>query len=402
MFFKDIAKKTATALAGVFITAACALPITGCDALNGLLNPEKPPVIYEESELLKDIYEDYFPIGAAVSTNALNSYEKLMPHFNSVTAEWQMKWAQLEPSEGKYSYQSADSIVEWAKQNGKKVRGHCLVWYKSLPSWLKKKVTSKTAALNYIDRYVNDTIEHFGDDVYVWDVANEVLHNSVSQTQLDGKDYYRTGAGEVAGENDVDWYALCGVDFIKQAFRSAANARDRLNLDDLDLYYNDYNLNSPTKRSACVEMVKMLQQDGIAIDGVGMQAHYRLPDYQANPEAFMKEFEDSVKAFTELGVDVQITELDISVHASNTAPSQFDNLPLEVEMAQAQMFADIFEVCRRYSTPWKSGAGTVTGVTTWGVADDRHWLNDYHKDYPLIFGREQAYKRAYYEITAFD
>lgn len=363
---------------------------------------ETPPPSYEQSIYLQDIYQDYFKIGAAVSTVMIEDYEEIFPHFNSITAEYQMKWGQTEPSKGKYSYGNADKIVSWAKENGKQVRGHCLLWYKSLPSWVASEATDKESALQLIDRHVNETVEYFGDSVYCWDVLNEALHNTVTEKNLAENDIYRTGSGEVSGSGTVDWYALCGEEFIVQAFRSADEARKRLGLNELELYYNDYSLNNPQKREACVRLVKMLQREGVAIDGVGMQAHYRLPAYEKDRQAFMQNFEDSIKAFTELGVDVQITELDISVYASDSETAASDSLTLETEEAQAQMFADIFEVCRRYSKPWKEGAGTVTCVTTWGVADDRTSKDTaFHKDYPLIFGRNHEYKKAYYAITDF-
>jgi endo-1,4-beta-xylanase len=146
----------------------------------------------------------------------------------------------------------------------------------------------------------------------------------------------------------------------------------------------------------------MLQKDGIAIDGVGMQAHYRLPAYTADKETFMQNFEDSVKAFTELGVNVQITELDISIYESSTSVSASDGLTTEDEYAQAEMYGKIFEICRKYSTPWKTGAGVVNCVTTWGIADDSSSLNSSsRKDYPLLFDRDHKPKRAYYEVSTF-
>lgn len=354
-----------------------------------------------ESEYLGDIYSDYFSIGSTVSTYTLKKYAELYKHFNSVTAEYQMKWGRLESTEGVLTYGDADTLLDWAEANGKGVRGHCLLWYKSLPNWVRQKGNSKTACMQIIDKHVQETVEYFGDRVYCWDVVNEALKNSVSDYDLSSGNFYRTG-NEVSGSGTMDWYAYCGVDYIRQAFKSAAEARDKLGLNELELYYNDYALNSPNKREACIRLVQALREEDIPIDGIGMQAHYKLPDYQASPETFLSNFEESVKQFTGLGLNVQITELDIRVYADSQAPAEFDALPHDLEVAQAEMYGGIMEICRKYATPWKEGAGAITNVTTWGVADDSSsWDNEYHKEYPQIFDTEHGYKEAYYKIIDF-
>lgn len=182
----------------------------------------------------------------------------------------------------------------------------------------------------------------------------------------------------------------------------AAAAREEYGLDGVELFYNDYKLNDPAKREACVQVVEMLREEGLPVDGIGMQGHYRLSDYLADPEGFLDEFEASVKTFTGLGLDVHITELDIRVYASDDEPQEFDSLPYAVEEQQAEMYAGIFEVLRKYAVPWKAGAGCVTNVTVWGLADDsRAWDTAAHKEYPLLFNEALEPKQAYYAIISF-
>lgn len=387
-----------------FAMASVACAFTGCNDLNSVIepDPDEPPLV-TPSNYMCDVYKDYFSVGAAVLPYNIGKYDDagLMKHFNSITAENHMKWRILEPNEGEYTYDSADQLVNWAKENDTAVRGHCLVWYKSLPQWLAEKHMTKEEALQIIDSHIEETMTHFGDSVYVWDVCNEALHSVVTEKQLKSGDIYRTGGDAVSDNYSVDWYELCGVDFIKQAFISADRVRKELGLD-VKLYYNDYSLNNPNKRQAAVKLIEMLREDGIAIDGIGMQAHYRLPVYEKDRQAFMDDFGDSVKTFTELGLDVQITELDIQVYESNSSPQMYDSLPLDVEISQADMFADIFRVCRNYSIPEKAGNGRVTNITTWGVADDHTYAtNNIHREFPLIFNSNLTPKRSYYEIITF-
>lgn len=393
--FYRIAKKIAGA-AAVAAACACLIVAAGCGwTSQGNEKPSNP-----SSNLIRDVYKNYFTVGAAVQAATLEKYAALLPNFNSVTPEIEMKWSRLENVQGVYTYSSADAIVEWAERNDTAVRGHCLVWYKSLPEWVLADGTTKEEALERIDSHVRQTMEHFGSGVYCWDVVNEALKNTVTPSDVASGNIWRTG--NITDKNAGDWYALCGTDYIKQAFLSADGARKEYNLEDVGLYYNDYGLNSPSKREACVQLVQMLQEDGIAIDGVGMQGHYRLSSYLQNPEEFLQEFEQSIKTFTGLGVDVQVTELDIRVYASDNDPQSFDSLPMTVEEQQAEMYAGIFEILRRYTVPWKDGAGCVTNVTVWGVADDsKAWDTAAHKEYPLLFGTDHSPKQAYYEIISF-
>ena len=62
----------------------------------------------------------------------------------------------------------------------------------------------------------------------------------------------------------------------------------------------------PGKRAGVVELVKKLKARGIRIDAVGLQSHMGM-DHPS-----WEEFEASIKAFIEAGVDVQFTEVDMS------------------------------------------------------------------------------------------
>lgn len=377
-----------TKILTVSLAGLCAASFFGCS--NGKEQGE-------EGEWLKDIYQNYFPIGTIIKTGMPDMYEDLYPHFNSVSAEFEMKWDALQPTEGNFAFDTADVLLEFAEENDMKMRGHALVWYKALPSWVLADGTTKEQALGRIGNHIDGVLEHYGDRVYCWDVVNEALANLPTQAQVDSGEFYRTG-NEALGTNCGDWYALCGNDFIKEAFRAADAARERLGLD-VKLYYNDYGLNIPVKREACLKMVNELLAEGIAIDGIGMQGHYYIGDFS------MPEFENSVKAFTELGLDVQVTELDISIYPYSPSDAIYDELPESLDAIQASMYGGIFEICREYSEPWKEGAGRVTGITVWGLADDLTILDKEpvanRKNWPLLFDEDHNPKSAYYAVTDF-
>lgn len=359
------------------------------------------PVPGVKQTLLKDAYSDYFPIGCTVQTSNMNTYKNagLIGQFNSLTAEYQMKWGNIETSKGTYNWTNSDNLVNFAKQNDMKVRGHALVWYKSIPSWV---VTSnKTETLNTMRTYIKAAVKHFDDTVYCWDVVNEALYNEPTASQVSSGNFYRTGATETTGLNGYDWYATCGRDYIKEAFIAADEARKEAGLN-VKLIYNDYHLSRPNKRNAAVKMLEWLISENVPIDGIGMQAHFKIDTFDA------AEFEKSVKAFTDLGLEVQFTELDISLYnnSDKTSKTLTDTQYNERYAVQQQYFTQIFDVARKYSVKRDLGggktSGKVTGLTFWGVADDKTWLNtdivSGRTDYPLLFGKHCEKKSAFFNV----
>ena len=76
--------------------------------------------------------------------------------------------------------------------------------------------------------------------------------------------------------------------------------------EDAELYYNDFNAWRPSKRDGIVRLIKMLQEAGIRIDGVGMQGHWGL-NYPKSEYIV-----SAIDAYASLGVKVMITELDVT------------------------------------------------------------------------------------------
>ena len=68
------------------------------------------------------------------------------------------------------------------------------------------------------------------------------------------------------------WVTLiAGDEFIKKAFIYAREADPNVLL-----FYNDYNAADPGKRDRIYNMVKSMKEEGVPIDGIGMQGHYNV------------------------------------------------------------------------------------------------------------------------------
>ena len=87
----------------------------------------------------KDTYKGYFSVGVALNTRNVASAEQIVivkKNFNSVTAENAMKPGEIHPKEGVWNFGGADSIANWCRKNGVKMRGHCLCWHSQFADWM--------------------------------------------------------------------------------------------------------------------------------------------------------------------------------------------------------------------------------------------------------------------------
>ena len=356
---KKIMIAVIAAVTALLIAAGIIIPIVIINA-----NKEKT---------LSEAYKDYFRIGVALDVDqGLMSFpydDEFVSQFNSITAGNEMKWKYTENSKGEYTYELGDFVVEKAKSLGMVVRGHALVWRDSTPDYVVRHSTednAKAKVLDDIRSHIFNTVTHFGDEtVYCWDVVNEAISDSGNADEI----YYPCPLYNAAGE-----------DYIFEAFKYARQANPNIKL-----YYNDYNLNQPVKRAKAIAMIKKMQSLGIPIDGIGEQGHYNIRNFDF--EEFRRMFDD----FRQLGLDVQITELDFSVYESD-GDSQFDYLSDELALLQAEAYGKVMQICRENSD-------IVKGVTFWGGADDKTWLDDFpvknRKNYPLLFDEFVDRKPAY-------
>jgi endo-1,4-beta-xylanase len=278
--------------------------------------------------------------GTAVAANKLSDsvYVGILDReFNMITPENEMKWDATEPQQGVFSYGSADAIVSHAQSHGQRMRGHALAWHSQQPGWAQS--LSGTALRNAMVNHITNVVTHYKGKIYAWDVVNEAYADS----------------GGVRRDSNLQ---RTGNDWIEVAFRTARAADPAAKL-----CYNDYNTDGQnTKSNAVFAMVQDFKARGVPIDCVGFQSHINsgspLPsDYQAN-----------LQRFANLGVDVQITELDIA--GSGTA--------------QANTYASVVRACLAVSR--------CTGITTWGIRDSDSWRSG---DTPLLFDGNGNKKPAY-------
>ncbi len=306
-------------------------------------------------------------IGTAVSSNSLSNLAA--QEFNYVTAENEMKWQYLQGSEGRFTFNQADNIVNWANQRGIKVKGHCLVWHSQLAGWVEQ-AKGRDRVLAIMKKHIETVMEHFGNRVYAWDVVNEAI-----ATDSD------IGEGNARMRSTV-FYNEIGPDYIEQAFRIARNFADKNNMKDMKLYYNDYSIDANNDKSKFARiMIKDLVDKGVPIDGVGFQMHIGPP----NNIPTAKDVEDNMNYYASLGLEVLISEWDINLCGNRVTKEQ-----------QLQLYYDITKICVNQPK--------CVAITFWGINDQNSWLNFWNgalcnggNSQSLLFSNDQK-KDTYYRV----
>jgi len=331
---------------------------------------------------LKDYYKNYFTIGVAVSPQALKTDEAqlILQHFNSLTPENAMKMGPIHPKENEYFWAHADSIVAFAQRNKLKVRGHTLCWHNQTPGWMFVDATgkdvSKEVLLQRLKDHITTVAGRYKGKLYAWDVVNEAISDSKSE-------YLRKSK----------WFEICGEEYIAKAFQWAHEADP-----DALLFYNDYNEINPIKREKMFKLVKSLKDAGVPIHGVGLQGHWAIN------EPSRSQLDSTITRFAELGLKVQITELDISVykkeHDARERQQEDNNAAFtpEKEKEQIEVYKTCFDLFRKHKT-------VISSVTFWNISDRHSWLDNFpvrgRKDYPLLFDKDLKPKKVYWEVVNF-
>jgi endo-1,4-beta-xylanase len=329
-----------------------------------------------QEEALKDLFKNDFHIGAAVNPITIrNQKSLLLHHFNSITAENEMKFVSLHPEEEIYTFEQGDEIAAFAKQNGLALRGHTLVWHNQTSNWLfedgKGGVASRELVLERLRSHINTVVERYKDTIYCWDVVNEVISDDAED-----KDAFLRPS---------KWLDIVGEDFIAKGFEYAHEADPNALL-----FYNDYNESHPLKRDRIYKLVSSLLEQGVPIHGVGLQAHWNLYD------PHLDDIRAAIEKYAKLGLQLQLTELDVSVFRFDDKRTDLLEPPAELLELQAARYESIFSMLREYRDH-------ISAVTFWGAADDYTWLSDFpvrgRKNWPFLFDASHQPKPAYDRVA---
>jgi GH35 family endo-1,4-beta-xylanase len=298
-----------------------------------------------------------FYVGAAVNMSPFRNEPQytstLKQEFNVIVAENAFKFDATHPAPSSYNFNDADALVNFAEANGMKIRGHTLVWYNQLPSWVTSCNCTRDQAIQIMSDHIHTLVGRYRGRIWAWDVVNEGIDDSTGGLRTNSF-----------------WYQKIGPDYIDMAFRFAREADPNALL-----YYNDYSIEGTgTKSNAVYNLMNTLKSNGAPIDAVGWQGHF------VNPFRVSQAHHVNAQRLAALGLQVSITELDVRIQ-SPTTPDKLNQ--------QALAYRDLIDLS--LSEP------NINALVMWGFTDKYSWIPGAFAGYgdALIFDTSYQPKPSY-------
>lgn len=295
--------------------------------------------------------------------------QTIYSNFNIVVGENQMKPAYLQPEKGKFSWWDADRLVGLAERHGMEIRGHTLVWHSQTLPWVTSdgykndkgnggKGYTRDELLKIMKDHITTVMTRYKGKIREWDVVNECLDDNQSIVYSQPSKY---------NMRKSVWYNVIGEDFLDSAFVYAHRADP-----EAILYINDYgaDFKGDAKTEAYYNLVKRLLKSNIPVHGVGFQCHLGLGVDAAK-------FENNVKRYADLGVEVSLTELDITTWEAGN---------YEQHIRQGEDYKALMDVALKHDH--------IRNFVVWGVTDDKSWRSPD----PLLFNSEYKPKYAFFAL----
>lgn len=315
------------------------------------------------------------PFGAAVSTHHVRDdaafRRALIGHCQMLVPEGALKWFDLRPAPDVFDFADADLIVDFARQNGRTMRGHTLVWYAAMPDWAKR-ITQRHTAEYELSRHIDIVVGRYRGVIPSWDVVNEPISD------------------DPAGLFDIRasvWSQTLGRSYVETAFRRAAAADPNAHL-----IINEYDIEfvGPrfrAKRDALRRLIFDLKDRDVPIHGIGLQSHLRGP-LTIDREGISQFVAD----MNGIGLDILVTELDVIDHK---LPGPFEIRDAIIAARAYDLLEAVFEV-----VPPKA-------ILTWGLSDRYSWIShmfprgDGFENRPLPFDKHFQPKPLWHAIQHF-
>jgi len=320
--------------------------LTGLDQI--VLNVRNPEDFEPTGERLKEAASrSGVAFGSAISPVFYlqadgGVYESIASaEFGVMTPESSMKWIAVNPLPGRFEFADMDNLMSFARINDMQVRGHTLVWHRSLPDWVEQ--TELADREIHMREFITRVMTRYSEEVDYWDVVNEPV-------------------GDAGGLRESIWLEAMGERYIDVAF---AQARQ---LDPTAvLVLNEYDIGfGGPKFNALLSLLDRLGERDVPVDAVGFQLHV-FSSYDQFDELAV-----NMAAVAERGLDIHITELDVAIVND-------DN-----QQTQASVYAGIVDVCLAQPR--------CTVLQTWGFTDRYSFRNN---QTPLYFTRDYEIKPAY-------
>lgn len=284
------------------------------------------------------------PFGSAAEIGAFRNdprYRDALKRYCDVVVPMNdLKWEALRHDQPRFDFSGADELVAFAQANKKALRGHTLLWGEALPNWARE-MTTRAEAERELVNHIEIVVDRYKGKIATWDVVNEVI----KYDPLEGGPW-----------RDTIWQRLLGPDHVDIAFRTAARVDPKARLVLNDFHFEEPDPGAAARRKVALDICRRLKDKGIPVHGVGMQAHL-YADKGIDVDGVQRFMRD----LDELGLDVEITELDVIDWKLPADAAKRD----KTAAALVSTFLDAVVSAKR-----------PKAIVTWGLTDRYSWVHE--------------------------
>ena len=252
-----------------------------------------------------------------------------------------------------YNFDMLKETYDFAKQHGKQIKFHTLLWHDAVPENLRAEIDNvsdpslkRKMALEFLKNYaasLSEFMKENGYELRQLEALNEIASDEPGKGVL--RDSWWK---DVIGNNpeNGDSYFIDVLKIVREAFP------------DTEIIYNEYNEYISDKTDRIVDIIEQVksveQRDGITLlDGIGLQAHYtdylRGPNRPLKPKDIIKSAKKLQRACGTKGI--YITEYDFLDFAKNGNKERLE-----------QTFVDTY-------------SKIANGFIMWGNSDSLTWYH---------------------------
>lgn len=256
-----------------------------------------------------------------------------------ITSELCLKLSSLRPDAHVLDFSAADRFFEFAAKNALGIHGHTLIWDDYLPDWIKQLGRDEIEHL--LKAHILMVLERYNGKVDTWHVVNEPIAP------------WHKNPGNL---RQGPFFAHLGEDYIARSFSRARAIEPKatLLLNEAQTESNDEN--GATFRKSLLALIKRQLDNGAPIDGIGLQCHLQ----SARPYDFPR-FASFIQDLVALGLEVQITELDVN---DSAFASDIKTRDQQVAQMYSAFLREVLAIPE------------VSTLVLWQLSDATSWMAD--------------------------
>ncbi|WP_254568815.1 endo-1,4-beta-xylanase [Oscillatoria sp. HE19RPO] len=302
---------------------------------------------------MRDLIPPSFYLGTGEDYLTLVSDDKLQEliaqNFNLLTPSNSLKLRRVGQHPHTWDFNQSDWIVNFATKNNLTLRGHLMVWARSIPDWVKDMESYQFSQM--LKSYIFETMQRYP-QIIDWDVCGEAFNDN---------GYLR--------ETILSYHL--GAKWIHRCLLWAQEARP-----DASFFYSEFRLQRFQKQESVLKLIQSCLNEGIPLNGISIQLHH-------NIAGTLKLFtlKDFIRKIQGKGLNVHFGEVTLWNQVTPVGRVQL--------LSQAIAYSELLRLALDCG---------ITTFNLWGTTDRYSWR--FPEREPFLFDSEYQPKPAYHAIAS--